>query len=200
MTRSTNRQGPAAKIAAGLALAAAVFLSAPAASQAALKFGAKLGGDPDPVEIHEECPDGSGYCTRVPLFYESPTFVGAGPYAPEDGVVDKIKIVSDTGTVFIPQVVKVKGNVAPITEIKVKAEGPVLGSAGPGEIETFDVDLPIKQNERIALRTQFAGALHCESGIDNEAIADPLLLPSNVFSDADYYTGCTHLVQAVMED
>jgi hypothetical protein len=32
------------------------------------------------------------------------------------------------------------------------------------------------------------------------AIADPLLVPSNVFTDANHYTGCTHLVQAVMED
>ncbi len=183
-----------------LALAAVALLVAPAAGNAVTKFGAKLGGNPDPVNAAEECPDGGGYCTRAPLRYEDPTHAGIGPYAPHDGVVDKIKIVSATGTLFIPQVVKVKGNVAPITELKVKAEGPMLASAGPGEIEAFDVDLPIKENERIAMRTQFAGALQCEPGIDNEAIADPLLLPSNVFTDADYYTGCTHLVQAVMED
>ena len=183
-----------------LALAAVALVVAPAASGAVTKFGAKLGGDPDPVNAAEQCPDGGGYCPRAPRRHEDPTHAGVGPYAPHDGVVDKIKIVSDTGTVFIPQVVKVKGNVAPITELKVKAEGPILASAGAGEIEAFDVDLPIKQGERIALRTQFAGALQCEPGIDNEAIADPLLLPSNVFTDANYYTGCTHLVQAVMEE
>jgi hypothetical protein len=183
-----------------LALALVALAVAPAAGRAATKFGAKLGGDPDPVSVVEQCPDGSGYCTRAPLRYEHPSHAGPGPYAPRDGVVDKLKLVSDTGSLFIPQVVKVKGNVAPIAELKVKAQGPYLVYEGTGEIETFNVDLPIKQGERIAMRTQFAGALQCEPGIDNEAIVDPLIGPSNVFTDANYYTGCTHLVQAVMED
>jgi hypothetical protein len=188
-------------LAAGaLALAAGLLLAVPGVSQGALKFGAKLGGDPDPVSTHEQCPDDGGYCTRVPLFYENPSFVGAGPYAPKKGTVDKIKLVSDVGSLFIPQVVKVKGNVSPIAEIKVKEQGPTLHYEGTGEIEVFDVDLPVRKNQRIAMRTQFAGALHCEPGLDNEAIVDPLILPGNVFHDADYYTGCTHLVQAVMEE
>jgi hypothetical protein len=199
-TQPRPSRGRPALAGVALALAAVALLVAPAAGNAATKFGAKLGGNPNPVAWPEFCPDEAGYCTRAPLNYEDPTHAGIGPHAPHDGVVDKIKLVSAWGSLFIPQVVKVRGNVAPITELKVKEQGPTLIYAGTGDIETFDVDLPIKQGERIAMRTQFAGALQCEPGIDNEAIADPLLLPSNVFTDANYYTGCTHLVQAVMED
>lgn len=204
MTKSTNRQGPATgalrRLGAGMALAAAVFLTVPAASQGALKFGAKLGGDPDPVAEAEHCPDALGYCTRAPLFYSDPTFVGPGPYAPEDGTIDKIKLVADDYGQFTPVVVKIKGNIAGNTKMKVKAEAPYIVHEGTGEIETFDVDLPVKQGERIAMRVQYASALHCDAGVDNEAIAAPFLTADDPFTDADYYTGCTQLVQAVMED
>ena len=183
-----------------IALALGVLTAIPASGMATTRFGAKLSGDLDPVEVEEQCPDDGGLCTRVPLRYEHPTHAGSSPYAPRDGVIDKIRLVSSTEGVLVPQVVKVKGNFAPITEVKVKAEGPELEYDGTGLVESFNVDLPIKEGQRIAMRTQFAGALHCEPGIDNEAIVDPVLFLGDPFTDANYYTGCTHLLQAVMED
>jgi hypothetical protein len=199
--RSHRREpGTMAFLALAIALVLGAMAAIPASGMATTRFGAKLSGDLDPVEDQELCPDNGGVCTRVPLRYENPTHAGPSPYAPRDGVIDKIRLVSSTGASFVPQVVKVKGNIAPITEVKVKAEGPFIGYEGTGEIESFDVDIPVKQGQRIAMRTTFAGALQCEPGIDNEAIVDPTILPSMVFTDANYYTGCTHLLQAVMED
>lgn len=202
MYKREQRPPRARPILAGVALALALgaLAVAPAAGSAAVKFGAKLGGDPDPVNVAEQCPDGSGYCTRAPLHYEDPSHVGPTLYAPEDGVIDKIKLVSETQSQFIPQVVKVKGNIAGHTKLRVVAEDPVIVYEGTGEIETFDVDMPVNEGQRVAMRTQYAGALQCEPGIDQEAIADPLLSLASPLTKANYYTGCTHLVQAVMEE
>jgi hypothetical protein len=101
----SNEHAPAAMafLALAIALALGALAAIPASGIAATKFGAKLTGDLDPVETAEQCPGGPGYCTRVPLFYEDPTHVGPSPYAPEDGVIKKIKLVSATGSLFIPR-------------------------------------------------------------------------------------------------
>ena len=199
MTDQTNTRRRTRSLAKGIALAFAAMLLVPASGLAGPKFGADLNDDPDPVSSPEACPGGPGWCTRVPLAYTGPGPV-ATSYAPEDGTIDKIRLISDDPGSFYPQVVKVKGNVAPITEIKVKAQGDPIDYAGTGEIEKFDVDLPVKAGQRVAMRGASFGPLDCHAGVDAEAIADPSLWVGAPWTDADYYSGCVHLIQAVMED
>ena len=199
MNEQTPIKGRAKRLAGGVALVLAAMLLVPASGMAGPKFGADLTDDPDPVSTAEACPGGPGWCTRVPLAYTGPG-PAATLYAPQDGTIDKIRLISDDPGWFYPQVVKVKGNVAPITEIKVKDQGGLISYAGTGEIEKFDVDLPVKTGQRVAMRGANAGPLDCHAGVDAEAIADPSLSVGLPFDDADYYSGCVHLIQAVMAD
>jgi hypothetical protein len=198
----SNQRAPGALafLALAIALALGVMAAIPASGLAATtKFGAKLSGDLDPVEESEPCPGAPGACTRAPIFYEDPTHAGPTAWAPRDGVIDKIRLVSSTEGVLYPEIIKMKGGVFPIVELKVKSEGDAINYEGTGAVESFDVDLPVKQGQWLGFRATYAGPLQCEPGVDAEAVGDPALAVGGFFHDADYYTGCTHLLQAVME-
>jgi hypothetical protein len=173
---------------------------APASVGAAPKFGAYLVGDPDPVNVPEWCPGGAGEkCTRMAINYEDPPHAGPTPFAPEKGVIDKIKVVSETAGSFRLQLAKYTGLPTVNMEARVRANGPKISYDGTGSIETFNVNVPVKKFQWLAIRTKFAGTLQCSAGIDAEAIFQPPLAVDGPFTPVDYYRGCTHLVQAVME-
>jgi hypothetical protein len=188
------------RIAIVIALAAAATMALPAAGQAAPKFGAYLAGGADPVDVPEWCPGGAGEaCTRMAISYDEPSHAGAVPYAPKDGTIDKIKLIAGAPGSFKLQLTKYKGLPTVDMEAKVLTQGPKISYDGTGEIETFNVDVPVKQYQWLAMRTRFDSALQCEPGIDAEAIFQPPLAVGGGFAPVDYYSGCTHLVQAVME-
>jgi hypothetical protein len=176
------------------------LIIAPASAGATPKFGAYLAGDPDPVDVPEWCPGGAGEkCTRMAINYEDPPHAGPTPFAPENGVIDKIKVVSETAGSFRLQLAKYQGLPTVNMEARVRANGPKISYEGTGSIETFNVDVPVKRFQWLAIRTKFAGTLQCSAGIDGEAIFQPPLTVDGPFTPVDYYSGCTHLIQAVME-
>jgi hypothetical protein len=194
-----SRTGRRAITAIVLALAAIMVL--PASSMAGKRFGAYLGGSPDPVDTAENCPTGAGTtCTRAPMYYDDPPHAGATPGAPKDGVIDKIRLVSDTPGEFRLQIVEEEFLGLANTELDVVRKGPKIQYQGTGQIEKFNVDVPVEKWQWIAMRTKFAGPLQCDAaGINTEAIAAPALTVSDPPTKANYYTGCTHLVQAELE-
>jgi hypothetical protein len=197
---TVRRPGTMAFLALAIALAMGVLAAIPASGLAATKFGAHLGGGANPVETPKLCPGVPGWCTRAPTYFAAP-YAGESTHAPEDGVIDRIRLIAGSFGRFVPQVVRMKDEFPPV-QVKVKAEGPhVLTYSGTDDIETFDVNLPVKEGQFLAMNVRRMSALTCEPGLGDEAIFEPPLVLGDPFASADYYTGgCTQLVQAVMED
>jgi hypothetical protein len=185
----------------GLCLAAAAALMAvPASGEAGVKFGAKLANGADPVQVASPCPGGAGEaCSRAPIYYEDPPHAGGGATAPKDGVIDKIKLIAGTPGSFRLQLARVKGQIAPQLKLKAVGKGPKISYFGTGEIEKFNVNVPVKQGWRLGMRTKYTSALECEPGIHEEIMVQPALSVGDPFADGNWFSGCTHLVQAVME-
>ncbi len=209
MTEAGNRQKDPRRrlmrVARGVAAVLGAMMIVPASGLAATKFGADLSGHPEPSYGNEWCPGGAAVnefhvpCTRVPLQYGEIGYAGTSPFAPEDGVIDKIRLIASVDGEFRLQLVKTKWLGPAQTEINVVTKGPKIEVAGTDDIESFDVDVPVNEHEWLAMKTARISAMSCEPGINSEAIADPALAVPDPFSAANYHTGCTHLVQAVME-
>jgi hypothetical protein len=190
----------AGKVGAFVAATAAALLVAPATGMAGEKFGTSFQGDVDPISSPQACPGGAGEtCTRAPLYYDDPPHAGDVPFVPHDGTIDRIKVIADDPGSFRLQLVKLRNGFFPHAELKVKAKGPRISYAGTGDVESFDVDVEVKQGWWLAQKARYTGAVSCEGGLTNEAIVQPALAVNEPFADADYYGGCTHLVQGVME-
>jgi len=135
-------------LALAVALALGVMAAIPASGLAATKFGADLSSHPEPDWGNEWCPGGAAMlefhvpCTRVPQHYGDIGYA-QNPTAPEDGVVDRIRLIASVDGEFRPQLVKMKWEGLADTEIKVKDTGPWLEVEGGGETESFDVDMPV---------------------------------------------------------
>jgi hypothetical protein len=183
-----------------VAATAAALLVAPATGMAAEKFGTSFQGDVDPIASPQACPGGAGeQCTRAPLYYDDPPHAGEVPFVPHDGTIDKIKVIADDPGSFRLQLVKLKNGFFPLAEVKVKAKGPRISYAGTGDVESFNVNVEAQEGWWLAQKARYTGALSCEGGPTNEGIVHPALAVNAPFADVDYYGGCTHLVQGVME-
>ena len=187
-------------LAAIVALAGAALLATPATGVAGEKFGTSFAGTVTPISAPQACPGGAGEaCTRAPLYYDDPPHAGAVPFVPHDGTIDKVKVMADDPGSFRLQLVKLRNGFFPLAELKVKAKGPRITYQGTGNVEAFDVDVEVKEGWWLAQKARYTGALQCAAGPTNEAIVQPALALDAPFADADYYGGCTHLVQGVME-
>ena len=196
----STKKTVARRVGSLVALSATALLLAPATGVAGEKFGTSFQGTVTPESTPESCPGGAGEaCTRAPLYYDDPPHAGNVPFVPHDGTLDKVKVMADDPGSFRLQLVKLKNGFFPIAELKVKAKGPRITYAGTGEVESFDVNVPVNEGWWLAQKSRYTGAVSCEGGLTNEAIVQPALAVDEPFADADYYGGCTHLVQGVME-
>ena len=187
------------RVGAAAAIAVAALAALPASSMAGEKFGAYLGDPVTPVASPEACPGGAGACTRAPLYYLDPPHAGSLPYVPHNGTLDKVKVIASGPGSFRLQLAKHAGG-APSAQVKVKANGPRIRYQGTGSVETFNVNVHVRQGWWLAQKAQQTSALTCDpDGGYNEAIVQPALTVSDPFTSAAYFTGCTHLVQGVME-
>jgi hypothetical protein len=188
------------RLAAIAAVTATAALAAPATGVAGEKFGTSFQGAVTPISSPQACPGGGGEtCTRAPLYYDDPPHAGDVPFVPHDGTLDKVKVMADDPGSFRLQLVKLRNGFFPFAELKVKANGPRITYQGTGNVESFNVNVPVKEGWWLAQKARQTGALSCQAGPTNEAIVQPALALNAPFADADYYGGCTHLVQGVME-
>lgn len=187
---------------------AALALTIPATAMAApVKFGSKLNPTVQPsnslpgLKCSQEAP---GPCTMVQNeAYGRPD---GGELAPKTGTIKKIRLIAGGPGSFKLQIAKVKrSTLFGTNEAKVVANGPRISYQGQTEandesgsyrVETFNVNVPVKKGQQLALKGSITSMVRCSSGGDNTLIYTPPLGSS--FRPATNTDGCWILMEAVI--
>lgn len=191
-----------------VALAVIALAIVPATAIAApVKFGSKLNPTVQPsnslpgLRCSQEAP---GPCTMVQNeAYGRPD---GGELAPKTGTIKKIRLIAGGPGSFKLQIAKVKrSTLFGTNEAKVVANGPRISYQGQTEaneesgsyrVESFDVNVPVKKGQQLALRGNITSMIRCSSGGDNTLIYTPPLGSS--FRPATSTDGCWILMEAVI--
>lgn len=197
----------------GTVLALAAFVAAmvaPAAGMAAapVKFGSKLNPTVQPSNGSPGIQCMSGPCTMVQNeAYGRPD---GGELAPKTGTIKQIRIIAADAGSFRPQIATVKHSTSTTlgaTKAKVTYTGPKLSFAGQTEaneesgqykVETFNVSIPVKKGQQLALRGNVASLVRCSSGGHNTLLFTPALAKGGSFQGATDSNGCWILMEAVI--
>lgn len=190
------------------AIAVLALTLVPATAMAApVKFGSKLNPTVQPsnslpgLKCSQEAP---GPCTMVQQeAYGRPD---GGELAPKTGTIKKIRLIAGGPGSFKLQIAKVKrSTLFGTNEAKVVANGPRISYQGQTEandesgsyrVETFDVNVPVKKGQQLALKGNITSMIRCSSGGDNTLIYTPPLGSS--FRPATNTDGCWILMEAVI--
>lgn len=190
------------------AIAAVAMMIAPALGAAApVKFGSKLNPTVQPsnslpgLRCSQEAP---GPCTMVQSeAYGRPD---GGELAPKTGTIKKIRLIAGGPGSFKLQIAKVKrSTLFGANEAKVVANGPRINyqgqteandEAGSYRVESFNVDLPVKKGQQLALKGNVTSMVRCSSGGPNTLIYTPPL--GSTFRPATETDGCWILMEAVI--
>jgi len=189
------------------AIAAVAMMIAPAIGAAApVKFGSKLNPTVQPSNALPglDCGELAGPCTFVQQeAYGRPD---GGELAPKTGTIKKIRLIAGGPGSFKLQIAKVKrSTLFGTNEAKVVANGPRISyqgqteandEAGSYRVETFDVDVPVKKGQQLALKGNITSMVRCSSGGDNILIYTPPL--GSAFRPATNTDGCWILMEAVI--
>jgi len=204
MTRTTK----ITRTAVFAAIAVVAMMIAPALGAAApVKFGSKLNPTVQPansvpgLRCSQEAP---GPCTFVEEeAYGRPD---GGELAPKTGTIKKIRLIAGGPGSFKLQIAKVKrSTLFGTNEAKVVANGPRISYQGQTEanfeddnykVESFNVDVPVKKGQQLALKGNITSMIRCSSGGDNTLIYTPPLGSS--FRPATNTDGCWILMEAVI--
>jgi hypothetical protein len=190
------------------AIAVLAMTIVPATAIAApAKFGSKL--DPT-VQPSNSLPglrcsqEGPATCTMVQEeAYGRPD---GGELAPKTGTIKKIRLIAGGPGSFKLQIAKVKrSTLFGTNEAKVVYSGPRISYQGQTEanfeddsyrVESFDVDVPVRKGQQLALKGDITSMVRCSSGGDNTLIYTPPLGSS--FRPATSTDGCWILIEAVI--
>jgi hypothetical protein len=190
------------------AIAVIAMTIVPATSMAApVKFGSKLNPTVQPsnslpgLKCSQEAP---GPCTMVQNeAYGRPD---GGELAPKTGTIKKIRLIAGGPGSFKLQIAKVKrSTLFGTNEAKVVHNGPRISYQGQTEandesgsyrVETFNVNVPVKKGQQLALKGNITSMVRCSSGGDNTLIYTPSLGSS--FRPATSTDGCWILMEAVI--
>jgi hypothetical protein len=189
------------------AIAAVAMMIVPAISAAApVKFGSKLNPTVQPSNSLPGlgCGEAGGPCTFVQEeAYGRPD---GGELAPKTGTIRKIRLIAGGPGSFRLQIAKVKrSTLFGTNEAKVVASGPRIAYQGQTEanfeddsyrVETFDVNVPVKKGQQLALKGNLTSMVRCSSGGPNTLIYTPPLGSS--FRPATDTDGCWILMEAVI--
>ena len=177
----------------------AAMLAFPAAAMA-VSFGADLDSNLQPSGAGNGhfCEGGPTNCTWVLMdAYQN----AGGERAPKDGKIRKIKIIANDGGSFRFQVAKAK---ADQQKARIVENGPKIsydGQPDPNEpyvIERFDVNVPVKEGEYLAIKAKRPSLLRCSSGGPNVLQFQPPLALGGPFENATSDDGCWLLLEAVI--
>jgi hypothetical protein len=189
------------------AIAAVATMVAPAIGAAApVKFGSKLNPTVQPSNSLPglDCGELAGPCTFVQQeAYGRPD---GGELAPKTGTIKKIRLIAGGPGSFKLQIAKVKrSTLFGTNEAKVVANGPRISYQGQTEandeasnyrVETFNVNVPVKKGQQLALKGNITSMVRCSSGGDNTLIYTPPL--GSAFRPATNTDGCWILMEAVI--
>jgi hypothetical protein len=197
----------------GFVLALAAFVAAmvaPVAGMAAapVKFGSKLNPTVQPSNGSPGIQCMTGPCTMVQNeAYGRPD---GGEFAPKTGTIKQIRIIAADAGSFRPQIATVKHSTSTTlgaTKAKVTYTGPKLSFAGQTEaneesgkykVETFNVNIPVKKGQQLALRGNVASMVRCSSGGHNTLLFTPALAKGGALQGATDSNGCWILMEAVI--
>jgi len=190
------------------AIAAVAMMIAPAIGAAApVKFGSKLNPTVQPSNSLPglKCgPEAPGPCTFVQNeAYGRPD---GGELAPKTGTIKKIRLIAGGPGSFKLQIAKVKrSTLFGTNEAKVVYNGPRISYQGQTEandesssynVETFNVNVPVKKGQQLAMKGNITSMIRCSSGGDNTLIYTPTL--GSAFRPATETDGCWILMEAVI--
>ncbi|MGE5527154.1 MAG: hypothetical protein ACM3Q9_00645 [Methanosarcina sp.] len=190
------------------ALAVVAMMAAPALGAAApVKFGSKLNPTVQPSNSLPGlgCGEGvGGPCTFVQQeAYGRPD---GGELAPKTGTIRKIRLIAGGPGSFKLQIAKVKrSTLFGTNEAKVVYNGPRISYQGQTEanfeedsyrVESFNVDVPVKKGQQLALKGNLTSMVRCSSGGEDTLIYAPPLGGS--FRPATNTDGCWILIEAVI--
>lgn len=190
------------------AIAVIAMTIVPATSMAApVKFGSMLNPTVQPSNSLPglDCGEGaSGPCTMIQNeAYGRPD---GGELAPKTGTIKKIRLIAGGPGSFKLQIAKVKrSTLFGSNEAKVVYNGPRISyqgqteandEAGSYRVETFDVNVPVKKGQQLALKGNITSMVRCSSGGDNTLIYTPSL--GSAFRPATETDGCWILMEAVI--
>lgn len=209
MTRThTNTGKLVRRLGLVAAIAAVAMMIVPALSAAApVKFGSKLNPTVQPSNSLPGLGCGeavSGPCTFVQEeAYGRPD---GGELAPKTGTIKKIRLVAGGPGSFKLQIAKVKrSTLFGTNEAKVVQNGPRISYQGQTEanfeddsyrVETFNVSVPVKKGQQLALKGNLTSMVRCSSGGEDTLIYAPPLGGS--FRPATNTDGCWILMEAVI--
>jgi hypothetical protein len=206
-----NRTSTAQKLIRRSGLLAAVaslaLMVAPATglAKASVKFGAKLDPTVQPsnsLPAHPCSQDTPGQpCTMI----ENDAYGRAGvERAPKTGTIKKIRLIAGGPGSFRLQITKVK---QATNEAKVVANGPKISYTGQSDanwdsddykVESFDVNVPVKKGQQLAMRGDYTSMVRCSSGGPNTLIYQPPLALGGPFAPVTDTDGCWILMEAVI--
>jgi hypothetical protein len=131
-----------------------------------------------------------------------------GELAPKTGTIKKIRLIAGGPGSFKLQIAKVQRSTLFATnKAKVVANGPRISYSGQAEaneesgaykVESFDVNVPVRKGQQLALRGNITSMIRCSSGGDNTLIYTPPLLAGASFRPATGTDGCWILMEAVI--
>jgi hypothetical protein len=189
------------------AIAAVAMMIVPAMSAAApVKFGSELNPTVQPSNSLPglDCGEAGGPCTFVQQeAYGRPD---GGELAPKTGTIKRIRLIAGGPGSFKLQIAKVKrSTLFGTNEAKVVANGPRISYQGQAEandeagsyrVETFNVNVPVKKGQQLALKGNLTSMVRCSSGGDNTLVYTPPL--GSAFRPATNPDGCWILMEAVI--
>lgn len=211
MTRTNTAQKIARRTGLLATAASLALMVAPAAglAKAPVKFGAKLDPTVQPsnsLPAHPCTQEAPGKpCTMV----QNDAYGRAGfERAPKTGTIKRIRVIAGGPGRFRLQIAKVKrSTLFGTNEAKVVRNGPKLSYQGQDEaswegdrytVESFEVDIPVKKGQQLALRGNYTSMVRCSSGGDNTLIYQAPLRPRSPFQAATDGEGCWLLMEAVI--
>ena len=189
------------------AIAAVAMMIVPALGAAApVKFGSKLNPTVQPSNSLPGlgCGEVAGPCTFVQQeAYGRPD---GGELVPKTGTIKKIRLIAGGPGSFKLQIAKVKrSTLFGTNEAKVVANGPRISYQGQSEanfeesnynVESFNVNVPVRKGQQLALKGNITSMIRCSSGGDNTLIYTPPL--GSAFRPATETDGCWILMEAVI--
>jgi hypothetical protein len=210
MTRKNTAQKIARRtgLVAALAAVALMVTSAAALANSPVRFGSKLNPTVQPSNslpgLSCNGPETPAVaCTMVQNeAYGRPD---GGERAPRSGTIHKIRLIAGGPGSFKLQIAKVRHATS---EAKVVATGPRISYQGQTElnfeddsyrVESFDVNVPVKKGQQLALRGNATSMVRCSSGGDNTLIYTPPLFSGGPFAPTSNDDGCWLLMEAVIK-
>jgi hypothetical protein len=190
------------------ALLSLALAAAPAAgvAKAPVKFGALLNSKVQPSNSLPGLACGGPEAAPEPCTMVLNDAYGrpnGGELAPRTGTIKKLRLIAGgPGSFRLMAVKKINGTdaIAKRYGQRISYRGQVESAEEEGDyrVESFPVDMKIKQGEQLALRGSITSMVRCSSGGPNTLVYTPPLFLGGYFTPATDTDGCWLLMEAVI--